>query len=94
MLGRISIHQIVVAVNKLAMSRTPRTDPEDDLGVVIGMEWLSVDKQVCSALSIRQWRGLNPSLLVLLVLLGYKERWPIQLSHLPVSDGRAVSATD
>ena len=45
-LGRISIFQMHVALNKLILKRSVKMDPEDDLGVVVGMTWLAHERPV------------------------------------------------
>lgn len=45
-LGRISIFQMINAMNRYIQSRSTKSDHEDDLGVMIGMTWLTVERQV------------------------------------------------
>ncbi|KAI9804371.1 MAG: mediator complex subunit [Piccolia ochrophora] len=44
-LGRISVFAIVMAMNRMQLSRSPMSDQEDDLGAIAGMIWLSSDRQ-------------------------------------------------
>ncbi|KAH0564742.1 hypothetical protein GP486_001870 [Trichoglossum hirsutum] len=43
-LGRLSIFTIYVAVNRLSLCRSGVVDQEDDLGVIVGMSWLNMER--------------------------------------------------
>ena len=44
--GRISIYQCFLALNYLVVRRKGTSDAEDDLGSVVGLAWLQIDRQV------------------------------------------------
>jgi mediator of RNA polymerase II transcription subunit 16 len=45
-LGRLSIFTIYIAVNRLSLSRSGVVDQEDDLGAIVGMSWLNIERMV------------------------------------------------
>jgi mediator of RNA polymerase II transcription subunit 16, fungi type len=45
-LGRLSIYTIYIAVNRLSLSRPGVVDQEDDLGAIVGMAWLNMERMV------------------------------------------------
>lgn len=45
-LGRISVFTIVIAINRLAITRPNISDQDDDLGAVVGMIWLNTESTV------------------------------------------------
>jgi hypothetical protein len=49
MLGRLSIFTIYIAVNRLNQSRSSIVDQEDDLGAIVGMSWLNVERMVLAS---------------------------------------------
>lgn len=44
--GRISIFSILITMNRFAMSRSCVMDQEDDLGAIVGISWLNIDRSV------------------------------------------------
>lgn len=46
--GRISILSILIAMNRFAVSRSCILDQEDDMGAVVGLSWLNIDRPVAS----------------------------------------------
>lgn len=46
--GRISIFSILIAMNRFAISRSWVVDQEDDMGAVVGLFWLNIDRPVLS----------------------------------------------
>ncbi len=48
--GRISIYSILIATNRFAISRSCVVDQEDDLGAIVGLSWLNIDRPVPSLL--------------------------------------------
>ncbi|KAH0544055.1 hypothetical protein FGG08_001673 [Glutinoglossum americanum] len=44
MLGRLSIFTIYITVNRLNQSRSSVVDQEDDLGAIVGMSWLNIER--------------------------------------------------
>lgn len=50
MFGRISIFSILIAMNRFATSRSCVLDQEDDLGAIVGLSWLNIDRPVLSLL--------------------------------------------
>ncbi|KAI9763955.1 MAG: mediator complex subunit [Geoglossum simile] len=43
-LGRLSIYTIFIAVNRVSLSRPGVVDQEDDLGAIVGMAWLNIER--------------------------------------------------
>lgn len=48
--GRISIFSILIATNRFVMSSSCVLDQEDDLGAIVGLSWLNIDRPVPSLL--------------------------------------------
>ena len=46
--GRISVFSILIAMNRFAVSRSCVVDQEDDLGAIVGLFWLNIDRPVRS----------------------------------------------
>lgn len=46
--GRISIFSILIAMNRFAVSRSCVLDQEDDMGAIVGLSWLNLDRPVAS----------------------------------------------
>ncbi len=44
--GRISIFSILIAMNRFAISRSCVLDQEDDMGAIVGLSWLNIDRPV------------------------------------------------
>ena len=50
--GQISIFTIVIALNRLTVSRRCIIDPEDNLGAVVGYLWLNTEREVLSRVPV------------------------------------------
>lgn len=46
--GQISVFTILIALNRLTVIRRCLTDPEDNLGAVVGYMWLNTERMVLS----------------------------------------------
>lgn len=77
-LGRISVFTIVIAINRLAITRPNISDQDDDLGAVVGMIWLNTESTVVIILGwyvvLNHWRYLGA-----LVSFGDQDGRSIQL---------------
>ncbi len=46
--GRVSIFSILITMNRFAISRSCVMDQEDDMGAIVGLSWLNLDRSVAS----------------------------------------------
>ena len=52
--GQISVFTILIALNRVTLMRRCISDPEDNLGAVVGHIWLNSDRMVFSRLLIKR----------------------------------------
>lgn len=51
--GQISVFTIVIALNRLTVLRRCISDPEDNLGALVGYMWLNTERMVFSRLLVK-----------------------------------------
>ena len=53
--GQISVFTIVIALNRLTVLRRCLSDPEDNLGALVGYMWLNTERMVFSRLPVKRF---------------------------------------